>query len=89
MAGDTISLDGDDESGEPLIQPVMRNGKRLGPRPGLDEIRARTARDLARLPEPLRRLQADAAYRIEIAQSVRRLASEVDRRLHREEGALP
>jgi nicotinate phosphoribosyltransferase len=89
MEGDTISLDGDDESGEPLIQPVMRNGKRLGPRPGLDEIRARTARDLARLPEPLRRLQADAAYRIEIAQSVRRLASEVDRRLHREEGALP
>jgi nicotinate phosphoribosyltransferase len=89
MAGDTISLDGDDEPGAPLIMPVMCNGKRLGPRPGLDEIRARAARDLARLPEPLSRLKPDADYPVEIAQSVRRLASEVDRRLHQGEGASP
>jgi nicotinate phosphoribosyltransferase len=89
MAGDTISLEGDDHPGEPLIQLVMRNGKQLESRPALSEIRARAARDLARLPEPLSRLQPDAAYPVEITQSVRRLASEVDRRLHLGNGALP
>jgi nicotinate phosphoribosyltransferase len=89
MAGDTVSLEGDHQPGERLIRPVMRGGKRLEPRPGLDEIRARSARHLASLPEPLRQLQPDAAYPVEIAQSVRRLATGVDRRLHRGESALP
>ena len=45
----------------PLIQPVMRDGRRLALSPTLAEIRARAAADLARLPEPLRRLEADGA----------------------------
>jgi nicotinate phosphoribosyltransferase len=89
MAGDTISLEGDDHPGEPLIQLVMRNGKQLESRPALSEIRARAARDLARLPEPLSRLQPDAAYPVEITQSVRRLASEFDRRLQQRERPAP
>jgi nicotinate phosphoribosyltransferase len=36
MAGDTISVENDDQQGEKLIQQVMQAGKRIGPRPSLD-----------------------------------------------------
>jgi nicotinate phosphoribosyltransferase len=49
--------------------------------PSLDEIRARAKRDLERLPEPLRRLEAGAKYPVEIGDDVIALADEVDRRL--------
>ena len=32
MAGDTLSVEGDDQKGEPLIRPVMQAGKRVGHR---------------------------------------------------------
>jgi nicotinate phosphoribosyltransferase len=89
MSGDVLSLEGDDESGEPLICPVMRNGKRLEQGVALDDIRAHAARDLARLPDPLRRLEPGTSYPVEVAQSVRRLAADVDRRLLRHERVLP
>ena len=58
MSGDVLSLEDDRQPGEPLIQPVMQGGRRLAPSPTLAEIRARAARELARLPEPLRQLDA-------------------------------
>ena len=83
MAGDVIALDGDQRDGEPLIQPVMQGGRRLAPSPSLADIRARAARDLARLPEPLRRLEPGAAYPVQVADALERLAREVDDRLAR------
>jgi nicotinate phosphoribosyltransferase len=80
MAEDTLSLETDEEAGEPLIQLVMRGGQRKGPPPSLAELRARAARDLARLPAPLRRLEAGAAYPVKIGEPLRRLADEIDRR---------
>ena len=62
MAGDILSIENDEQSGEPLIQPVMRDGRRVAPSPTLAEIRARAAADLARLPEPLRRLEPDGVF---------------------------
>ena len=32
MAGDTLSVEGDDQKGEPLIRPVMQAGKRVAHR---------------------------------------------------------
>src|SRR5215813_13087545 len=81
MAGDVLSVEDDDCPGEPLIELVMQAGKRLEPRPTLDQIRARAARELARLPEPLRRLDPDASYPVEVSDALRHLAAEVDGRM--------
>jgi nicotinate phosphoribosyltransferase len=59
----------------------MRGGKRLKPSPSLAEIRACAARNLASLPEPLRHLESGTAYPVEITETLRRLAEEVDRRI--------
>jgi nicotinate phosphoribosyltransferase len=83
MAGDILSLANDDQVGEPLIELVMQGGKRLKPTPTLGEIRARAARDLECLPEPLRRLEPGAAYPVEVSEALRRLAAEVDGRMEK------
>lgn len=79
MAGDVLSIETDKHPGETLIVPVMRDGKRLAPPPSLDEIRARAARDLARLPEPLRRLEQGVTYPVKVADALMKLADEADR----------
>lgn len=79
MAGDVLSVETDKHPGEPLIVPVMRGGKRLAPAPSLDEIRARAARDLARLPEPLRLLEQGVTYPVQVANALVKLAEEADR----------
>jgi nicotinate phosphoribosyltransferase len=80
MAGDVITVEGDERAGEPLIRPVMRNGRRIGGRPALEAIRERTKHELSRLPESLRRLTPGAAHPVEVASALRALADEVDRR---------
>ncbi|MCK9919464.1 nicotinate phosphoribosyltransferase [Microbacteriaceae bacterium K1510] len=79
MAGDVLSIETDKHPGETLIVPVMRDGKRLAPPPSLDEIRARAARDLARLPEPLRQLEQGVTYPVKVADALMKLADEADR----------
>ena len=81
MAGDILSIESDHHSGEPLIQPVMRAGRRIGPPPTLAEIRARATRDLARLPERLRLLWPQGSYPVEVAGALVQLAADVDSRL--------
>ncbi|MDJ0896220.1 MAG: nicotinate phosphoribosyltransferase [Alphaproteobacteria bacterium] len=80
MAGDVLSLEDDRQAGDPLVQRVMWNGQRVSPAPTLPEMKARAARDLERLPEPLRRLEEGAQYPVELGESMQALAAEVDRR---------
>lgn len=80
MTGDVVSLETDASPGEPLLRPVMRGGRRIAPSPPLSEVRAHAARELDRLPEPLRRLEPATAYPVHIAPALKRLAEEVDRR---------
>jgi nicotinate phosphoribosyltransferase len=58
----------------------MQNGKRVRPPDVLDAIKRRARDELARLPEPLRCLEPDATYAVEIAPELVALAAEVDRR---------
>jgi nicotinate phosphoribosyltransferase len=80
MEGDVLSLETDAQSGEALIQPAMRAGRRVAPSPGLASIRARAAGNLEQLPQALRALQPGAAYPVRIAEALVRLAAEVDER---------
>jgi nicotinate phosphoribosyltransferase len=81
MAGDVLSLEGREKPGEPQLKLVMKNGKRLQPSPPLEEIRLRVKHELARLPEPLRRLEPGTTYPVEVADDLVQLAAEVDRRM--------
>jgi nicotinate phosphoribosyltransferase len=79
MAGDVITLEHDPQEGIPLLQPVMRAGRRLAPPRALENIRAAVAAELARLPEPLRTLQDGASYPVHISRALQELAASVDR----------
>jgi nicotinate phosphoribosyltransferase len=80
MARDVLGLESDKQEGEPLIELVMRDGRRVAPPRPLAESRERAARDLARLPKPLRRLELGASYVVEVATGLQQLAAEVDSR---------
>lgn len=79
MRGDILSVESDGHDGEALIAPVMRGGKRVAPAPTLAQIRERAARDLARLPAPLQRLEPGHDYPVTIADALKALAEEADR----------
>jgi nicotinate phosphoribosyltransferase len=81
MTGDVVTLESDQQPGEPLLLPMMQGGCRLAVAPTLQAIRNHAAENLSRLPAPLRRLEEDFAYRVEIAPALRDLAAAVDRTL--------
>ncbi|MBI3321818.1 MAG: nicotinate phosphoribosyltransferase [Candidatus Omnitrophica bacterium] len=77
MAFDTLSLEGEREEGEALLVPVMRGGRRLAAPPSLADVRARAARELARLPEDLRRVAPEPpypAYPVKVSRKLEELA---------------
>ena len=78
MNGDTLSVETDEPTGDPLIAQVMKAGHRIGATPRLDEIRANARRNLAQLPEPLRRLEADE-YPVTVAEPLKTLAQQADK----------
>ena len=96
LAGDVVSLadepspDGTDEPSPdgnwaPLLQPVMRRGRRLAPPEPLAALRTHAASELARLPAALRDLGPAAAerpYPVAISASLQALAREIDARPH-------
>ncbi|MGA8748273.1 MAG: nicotinate phosphoribosyltransferase, partial [Pseudolabrys sp.] len=70
MRGDVLSLENDVQTGETLIEPVMRGGKRVAPAPTLAQIRERATRELTRLPEPLRKLETGFDYPVQISKAL-------------------
>ncbi|HEY8519151.1 MAG TPA: nicotinate phosphoribosyltransferase [Gammaproteobacteria bacterium] len=78
---DVVTLATDRQPGEPLLEPVMRGGRRLAPSPSLAAIRARAAQELARLPPAVASLAAPAAYPVTIAPALQQLRRELERSL--------
>jgi nicotinate phosphoribosyltransferase len=78
MAGDVLTLEGEDTAGEPLLTPVMRQGLRLE-LPSLEDARRLARSQLERLPAHLKRLEAQPAYPVEVAGPLQALAREIDR----------
>jgi nicotinate phosphoribosyltransferase len=80
-AGDVLSLESDCQDGEALILPVMRAGRRTAASETLADIRARAACGLERLPEALRRLEPGTTCGVQVADALKTLAAETDRRM--------
>lgn len=78
MAGDTLCLESEGYTGEPLLRLVMKGGKRTEHLPGLAEARQLCAQDLARLPESLKGLDSAPPYPVTISRGLRELAAAVD-----------
>ena len=57
VAGDVIGLVGEDVTGSPLLEPVIRTGALVSPASSLGEIRDRAAAQIAALPERVRALR--------------------------------
>jgi nicotinate phosphoribosyltransferase len=77
VAADVVALVDEPVIGEALLQPALRNGKRVDGLPTLMEARAHAAASLTRLPKTLRRLELGHVP-VTISHGIRRLASEMD-----------
>lgn len=75
---------GSELRGEGLLAPLLKNGKRTGELPSLEEIRSRAARQLASLPDSIRRLKNPRRYPVllseEMARRKKLLLEEVKRK---------
>lgn len=76
---DILTTAEDSKQGEPLIEPVMKAGKRSKPSPSLDQIRERAASQLALLPQPLREITSAHDYEVCVSEPLKELAARVDR----------
>jgi nicotinate phosphoribosyltransferase len=56
---------------------VVRAGKRIAPAPTLSQIREHAARELARLPEPLRQLEKSDDYPVRLSDKLKGLAADI------------
>ncbi|WP_375159818.1 hypothetical protein [Bradyrhizobium sp. RDT46] len=80
MASDVLSTEDDDHEGETLIVPVMQQGRPVGHRPSLEDIRAYARMQLERLPRGFEGLRSGASYPVHVAASLQQLAAAVDLR---------
>ena len=67
--------------GEALLELVMQDGRRLGSKPQLDDIRSRLAQDLARLDGHYQRLYNPPRYPVNLSARLERLAAQVQERM--------
>ncbi|MBI1988658.1 MAG: nicotinate phosphoribosyltransferase, partial [Betaproteobacteria bacterium] len=77
---DVVTLEGDVQPGNPLLQLVMKGGRRVNASPGIETLRTYAKAQLATLPQHLRELDGSAEpYRVEIAPALQELAAKLDR----------
>lgn len=79
MKADVITTEADPQTGEPLIQPVMKDGQRLRPLESLRTARERAAQQVAQLPLHLRALATQPHYPVSISTALDVLARAADR----------
>lgn len=78
---DVVTTHNDQLPGEPLLRPVMKDGRCLTSSPGLVEVRRLAAAQLGQLPESLRALETVPAHDVRISSALQNLAQTVDRGL--------
>jgi nicotinate phosphoribosyltransferase len=81
LAADWLALAEEECPGLPLLRPVMRAGRRLGPVEALAVSRKRAGEQIARLPDGLRRLAPARPFPVQPSAGLRALTGAVDRRL--------
>lgn len=79
LSGDSIALATEIQPGEPLLQEIMRNGRRVARLPSLTEMREFCRQRVAELPASLRILSMEESqYPVRVTDRVRALAASLD-----------
>ena len=73
---------------QPLLQPVMRGGRRVGDRVPIERLRGQAGDNVRGLPDGVRALTAPAVFPVTISESLQRLTDDLRREL-REREARP
>ena len=82
ILSDQVALVSEASPGEPLLVPVMAEGRRLAPPPALAESRDYCARELRALPAQVLELGSGAAvYPVRISAALQALAAQLDAQL--------
>ncbi len=66
----------------PLLELVMKGGKRTAPSPPLPEIQARVTRELSHLPHSIRQLNAESGYAVSFSARLKELLQEIRDRMN-------
>ena len=82
FAGDCLGLEQYPQPGEPLLIPVMEQGRRLYAPEPLSAIRERVRAQLAALPAALRMDESAPPYPVDIAPELRELTAQLDQQPH-------
>ena len=80
MCGDILTLASDELTGIPLVQHVMKQGKRISGQPDVKKSREYAFSQLAGLPDYLIQLDESEKYPVEISRPLAELAQKVDLR---------
>ncbi len=80
ISSDVVTVADDPQEGTPLVEPVMRKGRRLAPPTPLTALRQKASAELDRLPDPLRQLEEGPSVQVTISDALESLAQAVDRR---------
>lgn len=78
IAGDTVTLEGAPCDGQPLLEPVMKNGRPVAPYPSLQEIKKYAQNQINSLPPQLKALHNAPVYPVQISSELAALAETVD-----------
>lgn len=79
LSGDSLALAAEIQPGEPLLQEVMRDGRRVARLPRLTEVREFCRQRIAELPASLQALStAESRYPVRVTDRVRALADSLD-----------
>jgi nicotinate phosphoribosyltransferase len=78
MKSDVITVDGDAQTGEPLIKPAMRAGRRVKNPETLHLLREHSASERARLPKHLSALAIEPVYPVSRSAALVMLAERAD-----------
>jgi nicotinate phosphoribosyltransferase len=81
MAGDILTLEGDRQEGTPLIEPVMRGGRRIGDPARLSDIRNYALRQISGLPEGLKSLTRSSPYPVAVSPALKGLKASIEKKL--------
>ena len=71
-----MGLRSEEHAGRTLLQPVMQEGRRLGPGPSLEDSRQYCQEELATLPEPCRHLNDPQSLTYQPSEALRSLQEE-------------
>jgi len=76
---DRLTIEGDPQPGNALLEPVVAGGRRVAAPPSLDTLRKHTRAELDSLPSPLKNLVERAEYPVVFSNALISLAAEVDK----------